>query len=327
MKRFAGPILVGLGVFLLALAILLPTVVVPRVEKAPLDQYSVTEATGTASYLDPTRLEFVSDDEVTVTRVVRGDVEAGGDDVAVYDVTQSVEVGQLDDPLNVVAETVRLNRSSGIGVGGAGDRPAHDDAYTVKLPFNTEQRDYELHDPTAGRAYPVSFEGVTEVDGLEVYEFSGSVPEVVREEQGVPGRLVGDPETDSVFVQEVYTNERTLLVEPRTGSIVSTTQSPRRAWRPSFGASPAASETVLFESEIEATDETVDELVSDAKDAKGQLDLLGRTLPLVLGLLGLALLVAGALLLARSERSGSRGTSSRGRVTNRRDDGIDVVRG
>lgn len=334
MKRVAGPILVGLGVFLLALAILLPTVVVPRVEKAPLDQYSVSEATGTASYLDPTRLEFVEQDEVTVTRVVRGDVDASGDDVALYDVTQTVEVSQLDEPLNVVAEKVRLDRSSGIGVGGAGDRPAHDDTYTVKFPFNTERRDYEFHDAVAGRAYPVSFQGVTEVDGLEVYEFAGSVPEVVREEQGVPGRLVGDPGTASVFVSEVYTNDRTLLVEPRTGSIVSTTSSPRRAWMPSFGASPAAQETVLFEAEVEATDETVDELVSDAKDAKGQLDLLGRTLPIVLALLGLALLVAGAFLIARSQRpaSGSRAATGRsaagrGRARTGRDDGIDVLRG
>lgn len=323
MKRLAGPVLVGLGVFLLALAVLLPTVVVPRVEKAPLDQYTVSEAAGTASYLDPTRLEFVDDDDVTVTRVVRGDVEASGDDVALYDVTQTVQASQVEDPLNVIAEKVRFDRGSGIGVGGAGDVPRHEDAYTVKFPFNTEQTEYPYHDATAGKAFPVSFQGVTEIDGVELYEFGGSIPEVVREQQGVPGRLVGAPDEASVFVEEVYTNDRTVLVEPRTGSIVSTTSTPRRAWRPSFGQTDAV-ETVLFEAEVQATDETVDELLADAKDAKGSLDLLGRTLPIVLGLLGLVLLVVGALLLARRERGTGTDRPRRGRAGT--DDGIDVVR-
>lgn len=303
MRRLAAPLLVGLGVFLLTLAVLLPTVVVPRVEKAPLDASSVTVASGTGSYLNPTNLEFVEQDDITVTRVVRGDVEVSGDDVAMYDVSQTVEATEVGEPLNVVTERVLFDRSTGEGTGGTGDNPRHEGAYVVKLPFDTERSDYELWDATAARAYPVSFVGETEVDGVELYQFSGSVPELRRAQQGVPGRLVGAPDTASVFVEEYYTNDRTILVEPRTGSIVGSTSSSTRVWRPSeFGNNDVGQETTIFSAQVETTDETVDQLLSEARDAKSRLDLLGRTLPIVLGLLGLLALVGGLLLLGRRER-------------------------
>jgi hypothetical protein len=307
MNRLVGPLLVGLGVFLLALAVLLPTVVVPRSEQAPLDAYVVSTATGSGSYLDPTTREFVDDDEITVTRVVRGDVEASSDDVAMYDVTQTVESAQVDEPLNVVAERVRFDRSTGEGVGGTGDRPRHDGAYVVKLPFNTERRDYDFWDATAAAAFPVSFQRETEVNGLDVYEFAGSVPELRRAQISVPGELVDAPDAASVFVEEYYTNDRTILVEPRTGSIVSTTSTPRRVWRPATLGDQAGEETVIFEADVAATEETVERLVSDAEDAKGSLNLYGRTLPLILGLLGLALILGGIVLVGRETRRPAHG--------------------
>ena len=174
----------------------------------------------------------------------------------------------------------------------------------------------------------MSFQRETEVDGLEVYEFAGEVPETIRAEQAVPGELVGAAGTLSIFVSEVYTNQRSILVEPRTGSIVSTTSSPRRMWRPADIGESTAVETVIFEADLQATDETVSELVADAEDAKSRLDLLGRILPIVLGLLGLALLVVGLVLLARRDRgTAPAGTRRRARTDARTDDGIDVVRG
>jgi hypothetical protein len=299
-----SPLLVGLGVFLLALAVLLPTVVVPRLEKVPLDTYSVSRATGTASYLNPTTLDFVDEDELTVTRVVRGDVEASGEDVATFDQTQTLETGQMDEPLDVITERVVFDRSTGEGTGGRGDRPSHEDAYAIKFPFDVQRRDYEFHEPAAARAFPVSFQRETKVKGLTVYEFRGEVADVVTAQQGVPGSLVGAPDATTIFIEEVYSNAgRTILVEPRTGSIVSTSSAPRRVWRPSvIDAGKGAEETTIFEAELSASEESVAELVADAKDAKRGLDLVGRTLPLLLGVLGALSLLAGILLLLRSRR-------------------------
>ena len=304
MRRAVAAGLVGLGAFLLALAILLPTLVVPRVEKAPLDQYSISVATGTGDYLDPTTLEFVDDGAVTVTRVIRGDVEAGGDDVAVYEVSQTTEVEGIDDPLSVIREKVNLDRESGIGIGGQGDRPNHEGAYTVKLPFDTKQGEYLFHDATAGEADPVEHVGEVEVGGLDALEFrSGPTEPEVIQQLGVPGRLVGAPDVASVFVEETYQNlGRTVLVEPRTGAVVGGSSHPRRAFRPVEIGETAGTETAIFDAEVEITEESSQQLVADAKDNADTLNLLGRTLPILFAVAGLAALVLGLLLSRRNRR-------------------------
>jgi hypothetical protein len=313
-ERVLGPLLAGLGAFLLALAVLLPTVVVPRFEQVPLDQYTVSQAEGTGNYLNTETFEFERDDDITITRVVRGDVEASDDDVAVFDSSQTFEGSRMTEPLSVITERVRFDRGSGIGVGGTGDRPNHEGAYAFKLPFNVEKTDYLWHDATAARAYPVSFERETEIRGLKVYEFRGSVPEVKRQELGVPAELIGGTGTTLVFVEEIYENpERSILVEPRTGIVVSTTASPRNFFRPiEIGGSSTGVETDILDVTVTATEETQAELVNDARDAKSSLDLYGRTLPIVLGVLGLLLLFGGLVLAAiRARRPAARGARER----------------
>jgi hypothetical protein len=302
MRRAVPAVLIGVGAFLLALAVLLPTLVVPRLEKAPLDVYSINVATGTGEYLNPETLEFASDEEITVTRVTRGDVEASGDDVAVYEQSQTTEVEAIDAPLNVIREKIVLDRDSGIGTGGSGDRPSHEDAYTVKLPFNTKQGTYQVHDVTGGKAYPMEYVGRTDLQGTEVMEFrSGPTePEVVGQ-QGVPGELLGAPDVASIFAEETYENlGRVIYVEPRTGAIVGGSSHPRRAFRPSLGTE--GEETAIFDAEVTTTEESSAELLSDANDAADKLTLVGRTLPIVLGLLGLLALVAGLLVPRRRGR-------------------------
>lgn len=302
MRRAVAVGLVGLGAFLLALAILLPTLVVPRVEKAPLDAYTVSVATGEGEYLDPTTFEF-DQGPVTVTRITRGDVEPGTDEVAVYEQSQTTEVETIDEPLSVIREKIILDRESGIGVGGTGDRPSHEGVYTVKLPFDTKEGEYLLHDTTAGEAFPVEYVGEAEINGTTVLEFRGesSEPEVLRQ-LGVPGRLVGAPEATTVFVEETYQNlGRTVFVEPRTGTIVGGTSHPRRAFRPADPAGDIGEETAIFDAEVTITEESQTELLADATDAADTLNLLGRTLPILLAIAGLAALVIG-LLLSRRER-------------------------
>lgn len=303
MRRLLGPLLAGLGAFLLGLAVLLPTVVVPRYEKAPLDQYTVSRASGTGSYLNTQTFRPVAEDEITITRVTKGLVEESGDEVAVYEQSQTLQPEQMTEPFNVTTERIRFDRESGIGVGGRGDRPDHEGAYTVKLPFNTQKREYPVFESAVGEAFPVRYVRETSVDGLEVYEFRGSVPETKIRDANIPGSLVGSP-LGSVLVEEVFVNpERVLYVEPRTGSIVATESSPRRFYRPAdFGSQGGqAQETTIFDGQFSATEETRAELVADARDARDTLTLYGRTLPLVLGLLG-ALLVLGGVAFAVAER-------------------------
>lgn len=310
MKRVLGPLLVGLGVFCLGLAVLLPTVALPRLEKNPTDTYTIVRAVGPGGYFNPETGETVDRDDITIERVVRGDVDDSTDDVVVYDYSQTLLTGQMTDPLNVITERVRLDRRTAEGVGGRGDRPDHEGTYVVKLPFEvSKDEEYQLHEPTAGKAYPVRFVRETTIQGLEVYEFAGGVPEVISRELAVPGELVGAPEVVSVFVEEVYTNtDRTIFVEPRTGLVVNGTSTPRRFFRPGeFGSNAAGEETTIFEADVAYDEATVREQVEDAKDAKSQLDLLGRTGPLALGLLGVLLLLGGIAVAVAGRRRRVRG--------------------
>ncbi|MCY7364739.1 MAG: DUF3068 domain-containing protein [Frankiaceae bacterium] len=302
MRRAVPTALIGLGAFLLALAVLLPTLVVPRLEKAPLDTYSIVFATGTGDYLNPETLKFATGEEITVTRVTRGDVEASGDDVAVYEQSQTTEVEAIDAPLDVIREKILLDRNSGIGTGGTGDRPSHEEAYTVKLPFNTKQGSYLVHDASFGEAYAVEYVGDVDLQGTKVMEFrSGPTEPAVVGQQGVPGRLLGAPDVDSIFSEEIYENlGRVIYVEPRTGAIVGGSSHPRRAFRPSLGTE--GEETAIFDAELVTTEESTAELLADATDAADQLTLVGRTLPIVLGLLGLLALLAGLLVPRRRGR-------------------------
>lgn len=313
MRRVVGPLLVGLGVFLLALAVLLPSVVVPRVEKAPLDAYARNDAVGTADYLNTQKLTareanpFETGDQVIVRRIARGDVKAGDGDVASYDYSQAILPSRMDQPLDVITERIRLDRKTGYGVGGGDDRPDHKGALTVKFPFDVQKRTYQLWEPTASKSFPVSFVKETTVRGLDVYEFSGPIPETRRDSSSVPGALVGQPGVGSVFVDQLYENaERAVYVEPRTGIVVDASSKPRRFLRPAeFGSNTGGKETTVFSATVKYSDETVKTQVDDAEDAKGKLTLLGRTLPLVGGILGLLLIIAGIVLTAAARRDRS----------------------
>ncbi|MCW2665440.1 MAG: hypothetical protein JWN57_402 [Frankiales bacterium] len=303
-RRGAGYVLVGLGAFLLALAVLLPTAVLPRVERVPADEYGRSLLTGRGTFLNPETFTIVPDAAVTVTRIARGDVARSSDDNGVMDISQTVEVEGLTPPLNVVQEKVAYDPTSGIGNGGRGDRPNHRDTLTFKFPFGVQKGTYQYFDTTAGSAHPVTFVRQTRTQGLDVYEFRGTVEPVVTRELGVPGALVGAPGADSVFVEETYSNEeRVVLVEPRTGIIVSSTSHPKRTFRPTEGLGEVTgTETTIFQAEVTVEDGSSKQLAADARDAKDQLDLVGRTLPVVAGLAGLLSLLAGLALLVRARR-------------------------
>ncbi len=300
-RRGAGYVLVGLGAFLLALAVLLPTAVVPRVERVPLDEYGRSIATGRGLFLNPETFTVVPEAAVTITRIVRGDVKASKGDRGIVDVSQTVEVEGLEPPLNVTEEKVAFDATSGIGNGGTGDEPDHRDTLTFKFPFDVKKGTYQYWDITAAGASPVKFVRQTRVRGLDVYEFRGAVDQVVTGKLDVPGALVGAPGVPTVPAEETYSNsERVVLVEPRTGVIVGGSSKPRRTFRPVD--TTVGTETAVFEADVTVDDASSRALVGKAEDARGKLDLVGRTLPIVFGVLGVLALLAG-LALARSRRA------------------------
>lgn len=300
MRHKAATALLGLGAFLLALAVLVPTVVRPALLKAPATIDLTTHSRSEAQRLDSAtnELETVTVDLTRrlTTHAASESRFAGNGETAVYDeLLNLAEVGPDGDVatvgpdgeytgLRAGASVVAFDRSTGKGVPGFQGDTWETSGQTVKFPFDTQRTTHEYYDQTSRRAWPVVFEGRTRVMGLEVYEFRGTVPEL---ELGQYGVLEG--------TETIYSNTgRTVLVEPVTGSIVSSTTSPQTSIRfPDGTVRPA-----LLVDELVPTEETLADRVAEAEDSKRSAQLLQRA-PWLLGLLGLLLVVAGLVLRRR----------------------------
>lgn len=167
---------------------------------------------------------------------------------------------------------------------------------TVRFPIDTARRDYDVWDARTQQAYPARFAGDERIRGLQVYRFEQEVPAQVVASVTVPGTLAGGTSTADVQADVVHSGTRTLLVEPVTGVIVSSTESPNTWLRGPEGL-PGA---FLLSGSFTSTDETVDEALDRVEQIRGEREVLRSVVPWAAGGIGAALLLAGALLLARA---------------------------
>ena len=106
------------------------------------------------------------------------------------------------------------------------DEPADIEGLTVTFPLGTEPRDYDVWNSNAGAAVPARYVGEEKLEGLTVYRFEQAIPETVIDEREVPRALAGGSGSGNVTADVVFSNDRTLLVEPTSGSIVKVTENP-----------------------------------------------------------------------------------------------------
>lgn len=294
--RRLGLVFVASGMFLILLAGLVRFVAAPMLAKSPLDLYSTSVSSGTATYFNLESREEVGPTPVSSTRTVRGDVAAGTGDVAVYDSFSTIEdEGAQAGVITASTERFAIDRRSGEAVNCCDEDPVHR-GLIIKFPFGTEPRDYDLWDGTAGDAYPAIFEGTEQLNGLDVLKFSQTIPPKVLSNLTVGGDLVGDPEGGNVEADVVYETYKELWVEPATGIIVNGTQK--------------ASQTVQYEGRVliqglvgdfAFSDEQVADNVDFARSQRSLLGLLESTGPLVALILGVLALAGGFVLTSRHQ--------------------------
>ncbi|WP_270889444.1 DUF3068 domain-containing protein [Pedococcus sp. 5OH_020] len=230
MKRSLGLVLFGLGVLLLVMAPVVRFAVAPALVRAPLDINVTLKAGGTGfQYLDA-KAGGVVPITVDITRHLRGDVAAGNHDVAVYDETlcltrddDNQHPGCLRDDDRIVAnyqDRIAFDRVSGYAVTGrkCGESGAQECKASVdgepvahrglgyKFPMFTGKTDYQYFDTVSKHAWPIEFKGVEKREGLEVYKFVQTITDA--------------PAMTSGIFPSLYSNVRTLWVEPRTGVII-----------------------------------------------------------------------------------------------------------
>ena len=294
MARRVGFVLVFVGLFLLFFGLFERFYAYPRLKKAPLDQYSQPVATGTGTYFNrsPDRLEEVTGAQLKNVRTVRGDVGAGSDEVAVWDSFNSTVDTADQGVITATQERIALDRVTAQSVQCCGENPRHQ-GLTLKFPFDTQKTTYQFWDGPAQRALPAVYTRTEQLEGVDVYRFEQRIDRLDVGDQEIPGTLAGDPDTPSVQTNIIYSNTKTLWVEPATGIIVKAQQDVTQVLETPGGEQVLT----LVDATLTYDEATVSNNADDAAAGARQLRLLGTILPAAALFLGLVALAAGLVLL------------------------------
>ena len=152
MRRGVGIVLVGLGVFFVALALLLRFYVVPSLLVTPIDQFAESFAPGTGTVFNPATL--VEEDNVDMV---------------------------AHRTLRTTGEAVHCCGEAVDGV------PTRHEGLSYKFPFGTEKKTYQFFDTTAKKAYPMTYKGSDQIQGLTrddldvAWEYAATHPEEIEQ--------------------------------------------------------------------------------------------------------------------------------------------------
>jgi Porin PorA len=292
--RRVGFTLVFVGLFLLFFAVLVRFYAYPRLQKAPLDQYSKPVAVGTGTYFNRAQLREIQGAQLQNIRVVRGDVRAGTSDTAVWDsFTSTVDLADKG-VISATQERAAFDRVNAMPKQCCGENPPHQ-GLIFKFPFNTKKQAYPFWDFSAKREFPARFVGEEKLLGLAVYKFEQRFSDIQTDSIQISGEMAGEPDQPTVTAFVMYGNTKTLWVEPRTGQIVKASQDVDQVLQTAAGRQVLT----VVDALLTYDDATVRDFVSDARDNVSQLNLLSVTLPIGGAILGVLLLVGGMVVASR----------------------------
>ena len=308
MRRLIGPVLVGLGVFLIVAAALVRFYAYPALAKVPHGYNSVTKLEATdAQVINYTTYQPETHD-LSITSKTSEDVDADApDDVVVWVNVNKVLRGDGTE-FQKSTERVAFDEVTGEAVDcedcepfveekGSDDKvervPTVFEGQVYKFPFNTQKQDYEQWDGTLGEAFPVTYEGEEEIDGLSVYKFVQVIEPTVVETREVPGSMFGVE--DAVEADMVYSMTRTFYVEPVTGSPVDRVEERKQV------LVHDGEEVPVFVGNVHYTEDQVDDNVDMVSTKAMLLDGTRLLFPLLFLLVGGVLLAIGLVVNKRVE--------------------------
>ena len=290
MRRAIGVVLVGLGVFAIALTILLPTVVVSGAKKTPLDLSITQRSSGTATLLD-SATNTTRNVAVRATRVVHSDSHASNSKNTTVNEGLCIVVVQGDTPdcvpssdprlLSVTTDRVTTDRKSAQAVHVAkysenvnGNASIRHSGLAYKWPIDAKKQTYQFFETNLMKAFPATYQGTSKIKGLKVYEYicaTGTQPYKI---QGLfPG---------------TYNDTRTVWVEPRTGAIIKGVE---------HTVQTLDSGQVALDATFTFDPDAIDYQANFAKSKINDLKKAQLWGPLVVGIFGLAALIGGIIVL------------------------------
>lgn len=294
MSKVISWVLLGLGAFLLAAAVVGSAWAPGVMKKTPLDVNSTTYLTGNAEMIDVSE-GGTNEFPVKVTSVTKTDSNASTDEVVVFQGTTCVVntsggetpdcvTGDDDRLVSASEDAFASDRVSGLAVSDQGafvPNPVEGrEGLQNKWPFDAEKKTYPYWDGMLGQTVDAEYVGSDTIDGLEVYNYEVSVSE--------------QPAEVSDGIQGLYSTDKTITIEPKTGSIVDQSQHEVRTLEDG---------TTLLDLDVSFTDDQIQSGVDEAKGNVRSLNLVGGTVPLVGFILGPILLIAGAVTLLRSRET------------------------
>jgi DUF3068 family protein len=299
MRRVIGLILAGLGTFLIAVAVLLPTWVSSQVIKFPVNEFeTATLDASNASYFSPSALTEKTGVSLQATYTIKGDGAAGNSSTAVWD-----EYSYLYDLTNrqVVQQMTRrfaFDRRTGQLVGCCGANVNGDSSIKQRgyvgyvFPIGTSKQTYDVFDTTLNQPVPFTYSGTTAVHGIQTYEFVENVAPVQVGTLTVPGSIVG-MSAPTVTLPQYYQIHLIYYVDPQTGALIDVNEHQTMSLRnPGTGAQAL----LLFDADLIATPASVNSIVALDTSGRNKLNLVETILPLVLGIAGGVALLAGIIL-------------------------------
>jgi hypothetical protein len=303
MRRVLGVVLTGLGAFLLVLALLFRFYLPGQVIKFPLNEYSVSDLTGTnVTYFSDASVSEVTGASVRAANTVQGDVAAGNSSTAVwYEVTGVFDTTTGPSPGTPIAyasERIPFNRRTGLVVNCCGaaidGKPQKMSGQVFVWPIGTQKKTYQIFDTTLLKPEPVKFTGTSTVNGKNVYVFVEHVVDQKVTTVSLPGSLVGMTGQSSVTLPEDLTATNTYYVDPDSGGPLKVVEDDTEFLRnPSTGASALT----LMHGTLTTTPKSIAAAASTANSYDNEITWVQNVGPLIAGIVGLVLLVLGILLV------------------------------
>ncbi|SCL15152.1 Protein of unknown function [Micromonospora rhizosphaerae] len=323
MKLRVGAALFGLGVLLLVFAAGLPLYVAPAVTKLPYDLSKTTSTAqaDNARFLKITKVgDSVTIDVPQATLVSNVEVIPQPEDTAdrlpkglvgkavIWDVYQTVKRDDTKEVVSQYSTELALDRVSGAAAAwddqwlndtGAKEVPVGNITYSgqvYKFPFGTQKKDYDVFDRDLRQALPAKFTGTETIGGLEAYRFEQRIENAtLQTPEGSIKALLGRFSPGASVGKVVYSNTRTLWVDPVTGAYLKVREQQHKELQPDVGET-----TVLLEADFNYTPDTIANSVKTAKSNRMKIDLVRLYVPIGAGVLGLLALVVGVLLVVRA---------------------------
>lgn len=331
-RRTVACVLVGLGAMLLVAAIMIPTYTVSRLAKTPLDLEITTVATNpqtgapsevldaksltspTGSAKVDTNVPLVSQRFLTVENPSNASemtVQAGqtlrrtdkqGDTGLL---TATIDRVTIDRKTGEPVESVDggPNGAIAVTVDKKGDSvmdPVQHTGLQYRFPIGTDKKAYPYFDLNARKTYDINYVDETEINNLKVYHFQQTIPATdlstvansPTNKLSLPAAKWGLEGDGDVTMARFYTNTRDLWIEPETGTVIKG-QEQIHLYYARSGDKP---EVTALKSTLVFDENTIESQISVAKDNMDKIALYGRILPIILGVIGLLLLIAGILL-------------------------------